>query len=240
MPRKTSWATIVLPLALVLAAPGVATAQGEATEPIRTVVVAGAGQASAEPDEAVIRLGVNARAQTAKAAMRRAARSMDAVIDALQEAGVAGQDIKTTRLDLRQFRQRQDGEVVATGWQVSNQVRATIRDIEATSDAIDAAVAAGATDVDSVHFRASDASDAVAQARVMAVEDAAIAAETLAGAGGLEVVGVLRMVEGGASLPSALRFRGDTAASPEAYFSTPIEPGLVDVSVSVTVEYEVG
>lgn len=239
MSRKTSWATIVLPLVMALAAPGVATAQDEAAEPIRTIVVAGAGLASAEPDEAVIRLGVNARAPNAKAAMRRAARSMDAVIDALQDAGVSEQDIKTVRLDLRQFRQRQDGEVVATGWQVNNQVRAAIRDIEATSDAIDAAVAAGATDVNSVRFRASDASEAVARARVAAVEDAALAAETLAGAGGLEVVGVLRMVEGGASFPSALQFRGDTAGGPEAYFSTPIEPGLVDISVSVTVEYEV-
>jgi uncharacterized protein YggE len=240
MSRKTSWATIVLPLVMVLAVPGVAMAQGEATPPIRTVVVAGAGQASAEPDEAVVRLGVNARAQTAKAAMRRAARSMEAVIEALQEAGVAEQDIKTVRLDLHQFRQRQEGEVVARGWQVNNQVQATVRDIEATSDAIDAAVAAGATDVNSVAFRASDASEAVARARIAAVEDAAVAADTLAGASGLEVVGVLRMVEGGASFPSAIRFRGDTAGGSEAYFSTPIEPGLVDISVSVTVEYEVG
>ena len=165
---------------------------------------------------------------------------MEAVIEALQEAGVAEQDIKTVRLDLHQFRQRQEGEVVARGWQVNNQVQATVRDIEATSDAIDAAVAAGATDVNSVAFRASDASEAVARARIAAVEDAAVAADTLAGASGLEVVGVLRMVEGGASFPSAIRFRGDTAGGSEAYFSTPIEPGLVDISVSVTVEYEVG
>jgi uncharacterized protein YggE len=240
MSRKTAWVTLVLPLVMLLAVPTVVSAQVEAAEPLRTVVVAGAGRASAEPDEAVIRLGVSARAQSAEAAMSKAARSMDAVISALRDAGVGEQDIKTVRLDLRQFRQRRDGEVLASGWQVSNQVRATIRDIGATSAAIDAAVAAGATDVTGVTFRASDAADAVAQARVAAVEDAALAAETLARASGLEVVGLLRLVEGGASLPSALRFRGDTAGGAEAYFATPIEPGLVDVSVSVTVEYQVG
>jgi uncharacterized protein YggE len=226
-------------LALLLVAPGVAAAQTD--EPARTIVVAGTGTASLEPDEAVVRLGVDSRAANAKTAMRRAARRMDAVVAALQDAGVAERDIKTARLDLSQYRQRGSGDgTVDRGWRVSNRVTAQIRDIELVSDAIDAAVRAGATDIDSVRFRASDDAEALAAARVVAIGSAEIAATTMAEASGLEVLGVLTIVEGGARLPAGIGF-GDTAAAVEAYsLSVPIEPGLVDVTARVTVAYEIG
>jgi uncharacterized protein YggE len=54
---------------------------------------------------------------------------------------------------------------------------------------------------------------------------------------------VIRIVEGGQRYPSyPLPSFGDTAAfaAEAAPQSTPIEPGLVDVSTTVTVEYEIG
>jgi uncharacterized protein YggE len=238
---RTSLSAVV-GLALLIALPGTAAAQADAPASERSLIVSGIGQASAEPDEAVIRLGVDVRGEDADAAMRRAARRMDAVIAALRDAGVAESDIRTVRLDLSQYRQRNaEREVVDRGWRVTNRVRAVVRDIEATSDAIDAAVEAGATDIDSIRFRASDPSEAVAQARVAAIESAATAAATLAEASGLEVLGVIRIVEGrarnGAFLTSGF---GDTAGAEAYALSTPVEPGLVDVSSTVTVEYEIG
>jgi uncharacterized protein len=239
MSRTRMSTTFALAVGLLVAAPGAVLAQDDTSGTTPTVVVAGVGTATAEPDEAVIRVGVNARARDAETAMGKAARSMDAVVAALHEAGVAEDDIRTVRLDLRRYRQRNDArEVVSTGWQVDNVVRATIRDIETTSEAIDAAVAAGATDIDSIRFGSSDPSGALAEARVAAVDSAMTAASTLAAASGLEVLGVRSIVEGGGSSSSRLRFSGDTAL--EAYASTPIEPGLVDISVTVTIEYEIG
>ena len=235
--------TAAIGLSLVLAAPVAVAAQSDTSDPARTIIVSGTGRASAEPDEAIINLGVDVRAADAQGAMDKAARRMDGVIAALQEAGVDEADIRTVRLDLYQYRQRNaQRAVVEKGWKVNNRVRAIIRDIEGTSDAIDAAVSAGATDIDSIRFRASDPADAVAEARVAAVESAATAATTLAGATGLEVLEVVRIVESGQGYPSDYD-RGDTAGglAPEAYsLSTPIEPGLVDISTTVTVEYEIG
>jgi len=226
-------------LALLLVAPGAAAAQTD--EPTRTIVVTGAGIVSMEPDEAVVRLGVETRAENAKAAMRKATRRMDAVITALQDAGVSENDIKTVRLDLSPYRLRGSGDgIVERGWRVSNRVSAQIRDIDAVSDVIDAAVSAGATDIDSVRFRASDDAEALAEARVAAIDSAEVAARTMAEASGLEVLGVLTIVQGGARLPARLG-SGDTAAAAEAYsLSVPIEPGLVDITARVTVEYEIG
>lgn len=237
---RTSLAAVV-GLVLVIVAPGMVAAQSEASGPLRTIVVAGAGTVSLEPDEAVVRVGVDTRAPSAKAAMRKAARQMDSVIAALRDAGVEQEDIKTVRLDLDQFRERNArNDVVERGWRVSNQVRATIRDIDATSDAIDAAVASGATRIDSVRFRASDDAEALARARVAAIESAATAASTMAEASGLEVLGVLTIVQGDASVPDARLTRQRFSAPEALYAATPIEPGLVDVTARVTVEYEIG
>ena len=235
---RTSLSAIV-GLSLALAAPMAVTAQADVVDQPRTIIVSGTGQASVEPDEAVVRLGVDVRGPDADAAMRRAARRMDAVIAALQDAGVEASDIRTVYLDLSQYRQRNDDrEVVERGWRVSNRIRATVRDIERTSAAIDAAVGAGATAIDSIRFRASDPSEAIAQARVAAIESAAVAASTLAQASGLEVLGVIRIVEGDAGQPAFFSpWVGDTAGG-ESYLS--VEPGLVDVSSRVTVEYELG
>ena len=234
--------TAVIGLSLALVAPGAVLAQPDVTQAERTIIVSGSGQASLEPDEAVIRLGVDTRGTNAGNAMRKAARQMEAVIEAMKDTGVDESDIKTVRLDLDQYRQRNaDREVVERGWKVSNRVRAVIRDVDRTSDAIDAAVTAGATEIDSVRFRASDPSAAVAEARVAAIESAATAASTLAGASGLEVFDVVRIVEAGQRYPSYLQsWVGDTAALTEQAYSTPIEPGLVDISTTVTVEYVIG
>ncbi len=229
-------------LALVLVAPMAVAAQDDTAEPGRTIIVSGTGQSSAEPDEAIIHLGVNVRAPDTQGAMSKAARRMDAVIAALLEAGVAESDITTVGLDLYQYRQRNaQREVVERGWKVNNRVRAIIRDIDGTSDAIDAAVSAGATDIDSIRFRASDPAEAIAEARVAAVESAATAAATLAGASGLQVLDVVRIVESGQGYPSFYD-RGDTAGPGYGAYatSTPIQPGLVDVATTVTVEYEIG
>lgn len=226
-------------LALLLAAPGAATAQTD--QSTRTIVVTGTGTVSMEPDEAVVRLGVETRARNAKAAMHKASRRMDAVVAALRDAGVAERDIKTVRLDLSQYRQRiSGGRTVERGWRVSERVSAQIRDIDLASDVVDAAVRAGATDIDSVRFRASDDAAALAEARVAAIESAEIAATTMAGASGLEVLGVLTIVQEGARLPARLAL-GDTAAVNEAYaLSGAIEPGLIDITARVTVAYEIG
>lgn len=233
--------TLITSLALLALAPAAATAQDEPSETIRTLVVSGTGQSSAEPDETVIRVGVDTRAPTARAATRRAARSMEAVVAALREAGVAENDIKTVRLELGRYRERNaQREVVDRGWRVSQRVRATIRDIEAASEAIDAAVRAGATAIDSIRFQASDPSGALEVARIAAIDSASAAATTLARASGLEVLGVVRIIEGDASVPTR-RAWSDEAPVAEAYFaSVPVEPGLIDISTNVTVEYEIG
>ena len=207
----------------------------------RTVTVNGLGQSSVEPDQAVVRVGVNIRGGSAKAVSRRAAARMSAVLDALRDLGIDEADLKTTRVSMRPYRERSNGQVTDTGWVVNNRVTVIVRDLTQTGDVIDAAVGAGANDLDGVTFRASDASAARSEARAAAVVAAEAAAGELAEAAGVEILGVLSIVEGAAGDPWARRdvalFAAETAGPA---YDTPIEPGVIDVRVTVNAVYQVG
>ena len=164
---------------------------------------------------------------------------MDSVIESLQESGIEEADIKTTRLELRQVRQRdRETREVTVRWQVRNRVKATIRDIDSTGDTIDAAIAAGAT----VSIGCSSArpipSAALAEAREAAVASAAVTASQLASAADVAVAGVLSIVEGGFyggfDESGLRRFSED---SRPRLASTPIQPGMIDIEVTVYIEY---
>ncbi len=193
--RRALGSIAVLGAALVWGAtvgPGVAMAQTPSDGAVdrRTVSVTGSGTAEVVPDIARISVGVATRGREATEASSRAAAQMQAVIDALVGAGVAEEDIQTSRIDLDPIRRRDrsgEGTRAIIGWQASNRVSATVRDIDATGEVIDAAIAAGATDLGNIAFRKEDPSAAEAEARLAAVDEAASIAGQLASAAGVEI-----------------------------------------------------
>ena len=80
---------------------------------------------------------------------------------------------------------RPDREPRVTGYQLTNSVNVTVRDIDATGSVVDGALAAGATSLDGLGFRVEDPSVAEAEARAAAVADARSRAEALAAAAGV-------------------------------------------------------
>jgi uncharacterized protein len=226
------------------AAPGVATAQtpADATD-LRTISVTGSGTAEVVPDIARVSVGVSARGADATEASGKAAEQMQAVIDALVGAGVAKADIQTNRVDLEPVRRRDssgEGTRAIIGWQASNRVSATVRDIDTTGDVIDAAIAAGATDVGNIAFRKDDPSAAEAEARQAAVDDAATTARQLATAAGVDIVGVANITEGDSG--DAVRYErsADYAAPLMRQATTPVLPGTITIDVTVFIDYEIG
>jgi hypothetical protein len=195
------------------------------------------------PDIARISVGVATRGPDATEASSLAAEQMQAVIEALVAAGVAEADIQTSRVDLQPIRQRDrsgEGTRAIVGWQASNRVSATIRDIDATGDVIDAAIAAGATDVGNIVFRTEDPSAAEAEARQAAVDDAATTAEQLASAAGVDILGVARVVEGDSGDAYRLERAEAFAAPASRQAATPVLPGTITVTVTVFIDYEIG
>ena len=211
-----------------------------ASDPTSRIMVPGRGAVRAEPDVADVRLGVLTIRPTATDARSAAAATMAAVLAALRAGGVAGRDLRTNLLSLDAVRDYSDGSQPITGYQLTNTVEATIRAIDTTGALIDAALAAGATSLDGLTFHVDDPTDALAEARRLAVRDARRRAETLAAEAGVRLGAVVAIVEGGGFAPGPPRPIAVFRAKAEADASTPVETGTSELTVDVTVEFAIG
>ena len=201
------------------------------------LTVVGSGRVFVEPDLADVTLGVTKRADSAEQASADAAAAMAAVVASLLEAGIAEADVRTTQLNLYPVYDYETEPAPIVGWEISNTVSATVRDVEAVGDIVDGAIAAGANRIDGITFRVADPTAAETQARAIAVADANAKAGQLAAAAGLELGGILSLSEISLNPEEPLLAQGDTAGG--AGFATPILPGNVELSVNVSVAYAV-
>ena len=204
-------------------------ASGDAP-PDRSITVSGSGSVSATPNRAAFTFGVATRSKTAAQALAANSAEMGKVIDALKRAGVAPAEIQTSSVSVSPL-QSANGESIV-GYTASNSVSATIGNLGRAGEIIDAAVAAGANQVDGPNLTVSDQGALYRSALKAAVADARVKAQTLAEASGLHVGAVRSVSEQGESTPVPLDTR--TAAS-----STPIEAGTQQITASVAVVFDV-
>ncbi|WP_416831425.1 MAG: SIMPL domain-containing protein [Erythrobacter sp.] len=231
-------ATAVATLVLV---PSVAQAQQveiEANGPVIDLSVY--ESVTAEPDVATVGAGVSTQARTAVEAMRLNAVEMSRVIDQIRALGVDEKDIQTTGINLSAMYDydRDTQQQVFRGYQVSNRVSVKLRDISRTGAALDALVEAGATDLSGPSFSIEDDEAAKDLARQRAVERAHQRARAYAAIFGYDDVRVLSVSEamqGRGPMPEmAMR----AAADAIMVQGTPIQPGLAETGVSISIKYE--
>ena len=83
---------------------------------------------------------------------------MNATVQALKAQGIADRDIQTSNLNVApQYRYVQNEAPVLTGYQVSNQVTVTVRDLKKLGGSVDATVGAGANQVNGISLGLADA-----------------------------------------------------------------------------------
>jgi uncharacterized protein YggE len=207
----------------------------------RTITVIGTGRASVQPDLADLRLGVTITAPTVESARSANSSTLAAVIAKLKAIGIEDRDLQTSIVSVSpQYDYSREGAPPRlAGYTFSNLVAAVVRDIERVGDAIDAALTAGATNVDHIAFRVADQSAAEREAREAAVADARLKAETFAAAAGVKIEGVAAIVESGAPIPYPMPV-AERMAYAVKDASTPIEPGTNEVVATVTIAYLIG
>jgi len=204
-----------------------------------TIVVGGTGRVAVEPDVADLQLGVSIARPTVNAARADAAAAMTSILAAVRAAGVADPDIRTTLVSVQPRYDYRDGKPpVLTGYDLSNSVQVTVRDLAALGAVIDGSLGAGATSMDSLSFRLDDPTDAERAARLAAVAQARSRADVLAEAAGVSIVAVSDIVEGGGPGPGYPQPKA--ARMMLADSATPVQAGTTEVSVSVTVSFRLG
>lgn len=228
-------------LAMSLAGPASVTAHtGPDHETIRSIDVSGLGRVRITPDTADVEVGVTFQGETADEASNKAARTMDAVVKAILELGIAEADIQTTMVNLSPVYDWDDDPPNIEGWQANNMVRVTVRDVDQVGPVVDAAIGAGANSVNGINFRVDDPSEAESVARSRAVADAEAKAQQLAQEAGVNIVGIVTITESGGQPPQPFFFERQEAAFAAADVdSTPILPGEVELTVNVSIRYEI-
>ena len=204
-----------------------------------TIVVAGTGRVSVEPDVADLRLGVAVTRPTAAAARAEAATVMTRILDAVDAAGVARRDVRTSLLSVQPRYDYRDGQApTLTGYELANVVEITVRDLARLGELVDGTLGVGATSLDGLGFRVDDPAPAEREARLAAMATARARADVLAEAAGLTVRGVRAVVEGGALPPPGPLAKVARMALAADAMGTPVEAGSSEISVTVTVTYE--
>jgi uncharacterized protein YggE len=200
------------------------------------IVTSAVGEAHVVPDRAAVYIGVQTRAATAAVAARDNAQRQRAVIDAIVGAGVPREQISTENYsvspDTRFDQSTQKTTIV--GYIVSNVVRAEVRRVEQVAVVLDAALAKGANQINSLDFFSSNSDSARHEALAQAISRARADAEVMARAAG-GALGPLMELSTSAGEPRPV-YRMALSVGAEAR-ATPIEPGQQQVSVSVSARW---
>ena len=191
-----------------------------------SITVSGSGSVSVVPTTAVFSFGVDSRAATARAALAANSREMRLVIAAVKAAG--GQRVTTQSVSLSQAF-GPNGE--PTGFAASNIISTTI-DLDRVGGVIDAAVEAGANQVNGPALGVADREKLYRQALKAAVANARESADVLATAAGRSLGKVTAIVEGGGSYPVPMYARSAVSDA-----GAPIEAGTQDTTATITVTF---
>src|SRR5262245_43547881 len=207
------------------------------TRPVSGITVMGTGRVNVVPDTALVYLGVEVRAPSLGDATADAARRMQAVLERVKALGLADQDISTVTYTVEPVtpqRRTEEESVRITGYRVVNVVQLRIRELSAVGRIVEAAMAAGATTIRGVRFTVADPAKPEAEARALAVKDAHVSAAQLVEAAGLRLGELVSLNDG----PPPLRPVGDRYGVASQVMSPgPIEPGQLEVTVSVNAHY---
>jgi uncharacterized protein YggE len=198
----------------------------------RTITVNGNASVSAVPDRAEWSFGVQTQGETAAAALKANAATMEKVIAALRGAGIPAADLRTEQVSL--FPQTDENGKV-TAFTATNSVHAVVRSLGSAGTIVDAATEAGANQIFGPTLTLSDSEEIYGQALEQAYDQARGKAERLAAKAGVTLGLVVNVTEGGDSVvPVAAA--ADRAAGEG---SVPIEPGTTEIQGFVTVTFSI-
>jgi len=195
------------------------------------------GETAARPDIASITTGVQVKAPTAAEAMRQNAERMSAVVATLKARGINERDIQTSGLSLSpQYVYEQNKPPRPDGYQASNQVTVTVRDLARLGQAVDAVVAAGANEINGIGFGLASPGPVEDASRRAAVVALTAKANLYAQAAGYKIARLISLSESGGYTPQPPQPKYMARAL--ASDSTPVEGGELKVRIDVQAAYE--
>ncbi|HLO03559.1 MAG TPA: SIMPL domain-containing protein [Symbiobacteriaceae bacterium] len=237
--RKRTW--ILLAVVLLLTAIFVPNSYAEGTAPaasqtVKTLEITGTGRIAYSYDTAQITLGVSEVADSPTGAFKAMSEKINKVVSSTKAKGIAESSLKTGTLNLFQEYDWKDGVQTLRGYRATNTVTIKVKDLAQVPAIMEAAVSAGANQVQGVNFSLSDPGALEGQALDAAIDNAKAQAERVAKRLGTSVRGVQKVQVLGSSGPIISYGMTSKAEAPMAAPS--VYGGQGDYSVSVSIVFE--
>lgn len=210
-----------------------------ASVPVTGITVSGRGEIRLVPNIATVTIGVRTNGANVSEVVAANAEAVSSVMQALSNMGIAPADMQTANFNVY-ANQGYDpvtglpGDI--TTYSVENTVSVTARDLSTLGELLDRAVSAGANSIWGVSFDVDDKSEAQAQARDAAVQDAMEEAQALAAAAGVTLGDIISI----SYVPTGFYYgpmygMGGGGGAAEA--STSIVPGQITVGADVSITF---
>lgn len=242
-PRAFSWSIPhVAIVAIALVAALLVVRDHLPTPQERVISVSASGRVLVKPDVAQLRIGVTTTPKpTASEATREGNDQMNRVVAAIKEAGVEANDIQTSLYNLTpQYNYSPQGGRTLGGYELMQEARVKVRNLDAVSAVLSAATGAGANQVGDVQFVIDDPEAARTQARNEAIDKAKAKARQLAGVTGIKLGKIVDVLEDyGEVGPQPYADRAIGMGGAGAVPAPSLEVGQNEVVVNVSLVYEV-
>ncbi len=230
----------IVVLVLLVSAGGVA-AQGMdvpgAGTPVqkRSIRVQGQATMSVEPDVAYLALGVETQSDTAAKAQEILAERASNVLASLSQAGIDRSRIKTSSYRVSPvYSTKQDKQNVVIGYRAETRINVEVSDLPSVAGLVDAVMSAGANAVRSLSYDRKDMEAFKAQLIQAASADAKMKADAAAVALGVRVGAPVSV-----NIQDSFSARQtENVMMMKMASSDFLSPGELDVSASVTIEFD--
>ncbi len=215
--------------------------------------VSGEGKVTMIPDIARIQAGVTAQGSSIKVVQQELNKKIKAISDAIKKQGVDDKDIQTTNYSVNPQYDYRNGTQKITGYEANSNFSIKVRNMDNATAVIDVATANGANQVGGISFDVDDKTKVENEARTKAaaaakaaadkaVADAKSKAQLAAKTAGFSLGRVINYNEnsGGYGRPLPMYAKAELMNAGAAdQVATTIEPGSQEITVSVSLSYEI-
>lgn len=203
-----------------------------------TFFVTGEGKISVQPDIAVVTVGIQANGSTVKSVQEQINSVINKVSESIKGLGVDSKDIQTRNYSINPDYDYTGGTQRIKGYVASTNLSIKVRTIDKVNQVIDAATASGANQVGGINFDVDDKTKAENEARQKAVDEAKRKAQNAANIAGFKLGRIINYSENFGGYPRPIPLMRVQDASGVLEDPTKVEPGSTDISVIVTLSYE--
>ncbi len=211
--------------------------------PVRVVSVSADGKATVAPDIAKISFSVVSDGLDPTKLADENNKKMNGAINFVKSLGIDAKDIKTTQYNIspKYDYDRYTGQSTIYGYTMTQGVLVKVRDFTKVPQILGGLPEYGINQVSGVSFEIEDPEKYLAEARTIAFERAKAKAQAMAKENGTRLKRVVTFSEFGGGYPISYFAKAEMGMGGDGGAPVPptIEPGTQEVTVNVSVTYEI-